>query len=224
MAKSIKRKNCTKTTSYNCGKTCINVNKACPSEGLKGQSVSILAGMKSTISAAKGESMAQKFNTAMVDRAIAQVNRRLPDYEDTEQFEVEIDQISADFLKRRIETDNDLLRAAKGVQANGFDQSDWIEELEARISEQEKELAGLEKTTEKRNNIVSFGNISKVLKKLYDQLDSGQVSNIERIVGNIDELLSKNAIVPFTRSFAEGSKYKDGLDLWIELLEVLGNL
>ena len=53
MAKTVKRKNCKKATSYNCGKTCINVNKGCPSEGISAPGKKKLEDLKKTITSAK---------------------------------------------------------------------------------------------------------------------------------------------------------------------------
>jgi len=49
----VKRKECIKKSSYNCGASCINAEKICRVDGLKGQSVSILGGFKEAIAATK---------------------------------------------------------------------------------------------------------------------------------------------------------------------------
>ena len=54
-----KKRNCKKATSYSCGRSCININRICRIEGLKGQSVDIASKLKSAISASKSEPTAK---------------------------------------------------------------------------------------------------------------------------------------------------------------------
>ena len=48
-----KKKNCSKATSYSCGNSCINMQKVCRVDGLKGQAIEIASQLKATISATK---------------------------------------------------------------------------------------------------------------------------------------------------------------------------
>jgi len=48
----VKRKNCIKETSYNCGASCISAKKVCKIDGLQGQSISILSRLKAALAAA----------------------------------------------------------------------------------------------------------------------------------------------------------------------------
>ena len=48
-----KAKNCSKPTSYSCGRSCINMRKVCRVDGLKGQSIAIASRLKATVKASK---------------------------------------------------------------------------------------------------------------------------------------------------------------------------
>ena len=69
-----KRKNCSKLTSYSCGRTCITVTKECRIDGLKGQGVDIAKKLQIAIAVSKDKTY--KPRRVAVDREEVHIDER----------------------------------------------------------------------------------------------------------------------------------------------------
>ena len=222
----VKKRNCNKSTSYQCGKSCISARKVCRKDGLQGQSIDIMVKFKNAVTSTMDTETAKDFTNVIIDRAISKIQELAPKTKIVQEKKTEktVSGASKFLYETQLEIAKEKLDEASDEEKP---------EILQKISKLEKKLGVVNKRIEKteKNDIVPFNPddfklIREVEDKLKDQISDSKVKQLSDIRGRLNSLMSENNIVPFERTFSEGEML-EGLDideLWDEYLVILGNL